>query len=327
MRKTTISEELEIIKPIFIVGVPRSGTTLLYHLLAQHPDLGWFSKNLSKKFFTDGYLQFVYRRRRVFSLRGLEYPQNEFNKKYFSTIEWPSEAGFLWNRTFKGDWEVDISEKNFPVLIEAIRNTLSEQKKKRFLSKFPKNSIRISILNKFFPESKFIHIIRDGRVVVKSLVKRAKENPDGYFGIPLKSQGMKNCNDIEKHAIQWKQVVEDIKNSSKNLKKGQYMEIKYEDFIRSPRSFIEQITKFCELGEYDYYFKKRKYLFFKDDDEDFSRWEIMESVEIENRNKKYKENFLKKMLLRKLNREKKNYSNDLKIENYLTPTLKEFGYV
>ena len=81
MSKTTKSEELEIIKPIFIVGVPRSGTTLLYHLLAQHPDVGWFSKNLWKKFLTDDYLQFIYRRRRVFSLRGLTYPQNDFTLK------------------------------------------------------------------------------------------------------------------------------------------------------------------------------------------------------------------------------------------------------
>jgi len=43
--KKTKSEELEITKPIFIVGVPRSGTTLLYHLLGQHPSLAWFSKN------------------------------------------------------------------------------------------------------------------------------------------------------------------------------------------------------------------------------------------------------------------------------------------
>ena len=59
MRKTTISEKLEIIKPIFIVGVPRSGTTLMYRLLGQHPSLAWFSTNTLKKFLTEDYLQAI----------------------------------------------------------------------------------------------------------------------------------------------------------------------------------------------------------------------------------------------------------------------------
>ena len=39
---------MEIINPIFIVGSGRSGTTLLYNLIAGHIDLGWFSNYTNK---------------------------------------------------------------------------------------------------------------------------------------------------------------------------------------------------------------------------------------------------------------------------------------
>ena len=34
----------KIDRPIFIIGVGRSGTTILYNLLSIHPELCWFSR-------------------------------------------------------------------------------------------------------------------------------------------------------------------------------------------------------------------------------------------------------------------------------------------
>ena len=34
----------KVTKPIFIVGAPRSGTTLLYQILCNHRDLSWECK-------------------------------------------------------------------------------------------------------------------------------------------------------------------------------------------------------------------------------------------------------------------------------------------
>ena len=35
-------------RPIFILGPPRSGTSLLYKTLAVHPDLAWFNRNFKR---------------------------------------------------------------------------------------------------------------------------------------------------------------------------------------------------------------------------------------------------------------------------------------
>ncbi len=49
---------MEIYKPIFIVGVPRSGTTLLYDLMAYHPDLAFFSQLDLKEMLSEKFMEF-----------------------------------------------------------------------------------------------------------------------------------------------------------------------------------------------------------------------------------------------------------------------------
>jgi len=287
MSKKTKSEELEIIKPIFIVGVPRSGTTLLYHLLAQHPSVAWFSQKTLKKFLAEDFLQEIYLRRRVFGLRNIPYPIDRFNDRFFSMVETPGEFGNLWSSVFVGDWNPKISEKNLEVLKKTIVNILNEKQKKRFLSKYPKNSMWIPMINKCFPNSKFVHIIRDGRHVVSSMLRRSKENPSKYFGIPLKSSGKKEMNHIEKHATQWMQVIKAIKNSFENLNKDQFIEIRYEDLVQFPNVCLDKITKFCELEKYDYLFNKDDYVFNKNN-KDKPNWEFLVLTTIESKNKTHK---------------------------------------
>ncbi len=39
---------MNVERPIFILGPPRSGTSLLYKTLAVHPDLAWFNRNFKR---------------------------------------------------------------------------------------------------------------------------------------------------------------------------------------------------------------------------------------------------------------------------------------
>ena len=106
----------EIKKPIFIVGVPRSGTTLFYLLLSQHPDLGWFTNDTILNLLTDEYLKFINLRRRIFELRKFPYSADGFNGRFFSSIQSAIEGGYLFDMTFKGGWSPKVSEKNLLIL-------------------------------------------------------------------------------------------------------------------------------------------------------------------------------------------------------------------
>jgi len=296
----------EIEKPIFIVGAPRSGTTLLYQTLAQHPDLGWLSNKTGKKFYSKEYLRFVYLRRRIFDLRNFSYPIEAFNPRFYSTTEFPAEVGYLWSMVFKGDWDSKISEKNLEILKKTIVEILNKKNKKRFISKFPGYSIKIPLINKAFPDSKFIHIIRDGRFVVNSMLKRTQENSLGYFGIPLKPSEKKEMNQIEEHATQWRQIIEAIRNASKNLMKNQYLEIKYEDLIKNIDQCLNKVTKFCELSPFNFVYKKDEVVCNREGKDKFG-WELMNLQNIQNKNIPHE--------------------NDVEIKKYLFETLKQLNYV
>jgi len=251
---------IEIVKPIFIIGAPRSGTTLLYQLLSQHPSLGWFSKNTLKKFLTDKFFRFLTLRRRIYGLLSLPYDTSVYTEHFFSTNDYLVEAGQLWEETFKKDWDVIISEENLDILKNTIVETLKEQKRIRFLSKVPKNSIRISTINKCFSNPQFIHIIRDGRVVVNSMLKKSVDEPYDYFGIPLKRPINPELTKIEKHTLQWIQVIQEIRKASKKLDETQYLELKYEELIHNPKKIMKKITNFCELTPFRFWYTNESLL-------------------------------------------------------------------
>jgi len=298
------NEQLDIHKPIFIIGVPRSGTTLLYQLLAQHPSLGWFSNHTWTKLLNADYLHHVNLRRRIFDMRNLSYPLDGFVDSYFSSVESPIEGGYLWDLLFGMNWNCSITKNMIPFLKNTILETLKHQRKSRFLSKVPRNAIRIHAITKIFPDAKFIHLLRDGRAVVNSMLVRAKENPSGYFGIPLRNTPKSTLNAIEKHALQWIQVIEEIKKVSKQLKKNQYFELKYEELVRFPEKNLKSITSFCELHPFIYEYKKVDPNLKLDKKKYFALWDM---PEIQNRNLEYE--------------------NNDRIEKYLSSTLQELNYL
>jgi len=302
---TTQPLQFELEKPIFIVGAPRSGTNLFYRLLTQHPSLGWFSNYTVKKFLSPDLLRVIQLRRRIFDLRKFSYPKDEFHESFFSTIERPVEGGDLWNFAIKGDWAPKILERRLDFVKLIIIETLIQQNKKRFLSKFPRNSIRIPLLNNVFPNSKFIHIIRDGRAVINSMLQRSKENPSEFFGIPLKNSENMNLSPIKKHAIQWEEVIKEVRSSAVYLNKNQFLEVKYESLINDPKLILNKITKFCELPDFSY-------TFIKDDQNPNS-----------NTKAKQYEKIIDLIMISNQNR---HYENEKEITELISSTLQELNY-
>ena len=144
------------------------------------------------------------------------------------------------------------------------------------------------------------------------MILKAKENPSGYFGIPLKTQEQNDMNQIEKHSIQWKQVIEEIRKSSKNLMENQYFEIRYEDLIKNTKKCLDEITKFCELPCFNFVFRKNDVLYNSEGKEPFG-WELMDIPNIANRN------------ITPFDGVKSNKKNS-EIEKYVYKTLMELNY-
>lgn len=126
-------------KPIFIIGCPRSGTTLVRVILDSHPNICCGPET-----------QIIP-------------PLEEFNKKVDET--WKMLAPYGVDKKT----QMEKVGEFFSIFPE---HYMREKKKIRWAEKTPTNIYHTDFIKKMFPDCQFIHIIRDGRDVIASFKKR-----------------------------------------------------------------------------------------------------------------------------------------------------------
>lgn len=258
-------------KPIFIIGCPRSGTTILLDLLSSHEDLGWISLqyNLLPR------LHFINFYNRIYSLpllgRKLFMIKGNYNKKginlllpqpmepwifwetYLSNFRWRRFGKIQPRRRNKDDITINEIEK----INKIIGLVLKYQNKKRFLSKYT-DLPRIIYLLQAFPDAKFIHLLRDGRAVSNSLLNKMKTGEFGNWnerewwikGWPKSWRDEwknKYNSPISLAAYLWKFFLNEIWEDSKYISSNQYIEISYKNLVENKYKIMNKIIKFCEL--------------------------------------------------------------------------------
>jgi hypothetical protein len=246
----------------FIVGAPKSGTTLLRLMLDSHPELaippethfipriaqrlGWGTdgrRPTSPRFFA-----------RFFSLYGVHYqiyssrPEIPDLRRLFleavqETVRWP-------------DFHVDpeaLSSRILPLepfdvgrgLRVFYRLYAERFGKARWGDKTPRYRASMRLIQGLLPEARMIHLVRDGRDVALSL-------REVWFG----------TRSIEKAALDWKAAIEVARREAKSLR--HYMEIRFEDLILDPARTLKQICEFIEIAWHpamlDYHLQSRERL-------------------------------------------------------------------
>jgi hypothetical protein len=209
------------IEPIFVVGAPRSGTTLLQLILNAHPDVAihgeihFFDEILQLKteipgFETeqdrDKFLGQLGRTNALQYVPGLQ-PRLEVVRKRLGTAASPGYELF------------------FLLLMQAFAE---ESGASRFGEKTPQNIRYLPELSEIFPEAKIVHIVRDPRDVVTSLM-RMPWAPDS----------------VVLNAIKWKidmLYMHDYLESG-----GAAHELRYEDLVAEPESTLRALCRFLDV--------------------------------------------------------------------------------
>jgi hypothetical protein len=199
-------------EPIFLVGSPRSGTTLAVNLFATHPDVA----------------------------------------------NW-SEGGRLWDPIHYHDPEADHhwgAEQATPARIRRLHRWCEWYRqshgKARFVNKHPRNSMRIGYLRRAFPDARFVHVIRDGRAVVSSILaqvgrrERRQKRPMGGFAKPPGWRALLRDDLAEQSALQWQAIVRHVREQAAALGPA-YTEVRYEALCASPRDTYRGLFRFAGL--------------------------------------------------------------------------------
>ena len=221
----------QIVRPIFIVGAPCSGTNIFYRTFAKHPDLAWIS-NITKKIPSSLWLT------RIIML--------------FRDDHRPTEANNVWQKFVDNDDESldreDVTAAARKYFHSVLQNNLRIFNKPRFVNKCPGNSVRIEFLKEIFPDAVFIHILRDGRAAAYSILRSRLRHSGAYWSVkPPGWQDLLKLPLVDACALQWKMTVEAILQSAKKLPGEQFMEIRYEEFVDRPTEIFEQVGERCGL--------------------------------------------------------------------------------
>jgi len=258
----------QIEAPIFFVGMLRSGTTLMLEVFGARSDVAWFSRLLSRAPWLPSVCILERLASRHPNLRSTIYRSDQIGPglRRLRRLErlrlGPTEGTPVWRHLlgdrFMDDFllGVDATDEERERFRSLVTKILRYEGKPRFVAKLT-GPARIHYLSSIFPDARFIHVIRDGRAVVNSLL----ENHPGWRGTfrerqpawtGLSAEQLQRWKEHESSpsalaAVEWRAVVEAARSEARELPPGRYMEIRYEEFIADPHRRLDEITAFCGL--------------------------------------------------------------------------------
>lgn len=129
------SGKIKLEKPILMIGVPHSGTSVLASIFSSHPDIAMWTEapEVWEPYWAEG----------------IDSEYNRLVPKYENEVE-----------------DMDVLR-----ITDAFYRFVASKKRTRLLNKNPRNTVRINFMKRIFPDAKIVHIFRDGRDVVNSITR------------------------------------------------------------------------------------------------------------------------------------------------------------
>ncbi len=213
-------------RPVFVLGMPRSGSTFLFDLLAAHPKLlSWGDE---------------------------AYPP-------WSAVDPELGSGELGDalRISEPDVDLFVRVMHQGVLAHERPGFLvrSGFRRYRLLDKTPPTVLRVPALRSMFPDAAFIHLVRDAPDSIASLLEGrekelgvrdwpARHGMDWHFLMPPGWQDHLQESPAAQFAWQWEQGTG---TPLRDLGDIEYARVRYEDLVVNPSEVLEDLLVFAGL--------------------------------------------------------------------------------
>lgn len=266
---------LTVDRPIFILGLPRTGSTMLQDLCCAHPDIGYIT-NTMNQFPRCFCAAETWRRRLGLNARGERYIGDSVEV----SAETPSEGLMFFGRWFGWDPHNLRYTPRDPMAftsaeIDAIHQTIRKilwcfgPGPRRFFNKNPALIPDVNILGRLFPDARFVHLVRDPRPCANSLLKlywadrrqlefiRSRRRHGVYDDRPFipypRVPHLQEFIDefgpdsLETTAHVWREAMELIEAARPQL--PHFYEVRFEDILARPEAEMQKLFEFCDLPQ------------------------------------------------------------------------------
>jgi hypothetical protein len=205
---------------VLVLGVRRSGTTLLRVMLDRHSELAVPDESYFVPQLADRYLrhvdpdEFVDDLRRIDTLAEWEVPLDKVRARL--TERMPIGAAIATVYAVYAD----------------------ERGKPRWGDKTPMYMQNLRLLERLFPDALFVHLIRDGRDAAMSFLSM----PAG-----LMTETWMQPRSVAGFACQWRIEVKAAQHLGRRVGDERYLEVRYEDLVDDVESAVRRISAFARL--------------------------------------------------------------------------------
>ena len=204
---------IDSISPFFVVGCPRSGTSLFRDMLRVHPRLTIPPES-----------HFI---PKLYRVHGDPHSNREATRLATTILK------LYWLRK----WELDLDPvslcdcRTYSEVVGRIFEYWAQRERKpRWGDKTPQYAAEIPILRTIFPNCQIIHCIRDGRDVARSFCRTSFGPANVYIA-----------------ARYWRWLVEAGRSAGAKLSDDEYLEVNYEKLLCEPETTMARVWEF--LGE------------------------------------------------------------------------------
>jgi hypothetical protein len=206
---------IDVSDPVVILGVSRSGTTLLREMLNRGPELAIPSESYF-----------------VPQLWDRHGPSPDVDAAIADLVTTPRVREW-------GISEHDIRSRvgpraRFADIVTAVYRAYAERSRKsRWGDKTPLYMQHLDVLEHAFPGARYVHIVRDGRDAALSFAgmrRRARFN-------------LARPRSLDAFACQWRREVGDARRFGEQVARERYVEVRYEDLVRDPEPHLRRICK------------------------------------------------------------------------------------
>ena len=241
-QRTILDEEesLPVIEnPLFVIAAPRSGSTLLFDLLAQSADL-WTLGGES-----EGVIE---------GIPKLHPANRGFTSHRLTDIDADPATKTILHAAFLSDLR-DRNNQRYLALPKRER-----PRRIKLLEKTPENCLRIPFLETAFASARFVFLHRDGRQSVSSLLEGWRHEgfvkiphlpgwPLGrwHFLLPDGWRKMRNASLLEVAAFQWAEANRQALDDLETIPRERWLSVDYNELVATPQRVLRQICNFAEI--------------------------------------------------------------------------------